>query len=84
MEGGNGPTLDASNKDLVRVVLMLLHKITRSLLGGNSNQGNTLVGRLEPDNLRFFLLSVVLTASTAITMLAFGFLLLLRSLATGP
>ena len=44
-------TLDAGDKQLVGIRLRVLHEVRRRLLGGNGNEGNTLVSRLEPDDL---------------------------------
>ena len=58
MEGGDGPSLDAGNKDSVGIVLVLLNKVPGSLLGGDGNQRHTLVSWLEPNNLGLVLVTV--------------------------
>lgn len=82
MQGGDGPALDASHKDAVRVVLVLLDEVPRGLLGRDGDEGNALVSRLEPDNLGFLLVPAVLVP-TAIPGSALGLLLLLGGLAAG-
>ena len=83
MQRGDRPSLNASNEYAASIILMLLDKITWSLLGGNSDEGNTFVCRFKPDNLRLVWLSVLLLSTRAtITVLTFSFLLLLRSLTT--
>ncbi len=77
------PSLDACNKYAASIVLVLLHEITRSLLGWYSDQWYALVGGLEPNDLWLVWLSVLqVTTRTTIAVLTFSFLLLLRSLAT--
>ena len=44
-------TLDTGDEQLVCVCLRVLHEVWGRLLGGNSNEGNTFVSRLEPDDL---------------------------------
>ena len=83
MERCNGPTLDACNEDSVGVVLVLLHKISRSLLGGNGDKWYSLICWLEPDNLWLVLVALgLLTTMRTILGLALGVLLLLGCLTT--
>jgi hypothetical protein len=84
MEGGDGPTLDAGHENTVSVVLVLLNEVTWSLFCRNGNEGNALVGRLEPDNLGLLLITGLVMAGVAtVTSSPFRFLLLLGSLAAG-
>jgi hypothetical protein len=83
MKRSNGPTFDASDKNLVRIILMALDKVTGSLLSGDGNQRNTFVGRLEPNNLRAVLTIRLRAGMRPFTGSALGLLLLLGGLATG-
>lgn len=62
---------------------MPLNEITRRLLGGNSDERNSFIGRLEPDNLWFLLLTVLLVTTSSLAMMPLRLLLFLRCLATG-
>ena len=44
-------TLDAGNKELVCIRIGVLHEVRRGLLSRDGDQGYTLVGGLEPDDL---------------------------------
>src|SRR5690606_12980954 len=81
MKGSDGPSLDCSNKNSVGVRLMILDKISRSLLRGNCNKRNPLVGRLEPHNLGLLLLPLLRTRRSAFPGLPFSLLLLFGGLA---
>lgn len=81
MKGGDRPSLYASDKDTVGIVLVMFDEIAWSLFGWNSNQGYTLVSWLEPDNLWFVLLTILLVASRGtIAMLTLSLLLLFSCL----
>jgi hypothetical protein len=81
MKGGDWPSLNAGNENTVSIILVLLDEVTWSLLGGNSDEGHTFVGRLEPHNLGLVLLSLLLVASiVSVSSLTFGFLFLFRGL----
>ncbi len=85
MQRCNGPSLNAGNEDPVGVVLVVFDEIARRLLGWYGDQRHTLVGRLEPYNFRLFWLSLMLVSSRVpLSLLSFGFLLLLGCLAAGP
>ena len=81
MKRGNWPSFDASDEDPIGVVLMTFDKISRRLLCWNGNKRDSLVSRLEPDNLRLVLLFLVSTR-VSVAVLAFSFLFFLRSLTT--
>jgi len=85
MKRSDGPALDASNKNTVSIILMAFHKVTGSLLSRDGNERHTFVGGLEPHDLWFILLAVlVMAARIAFTLLPLGFLFLLGSLAARP
>ena len=71
-------TLDARDEQLVRVRFRVLDEVRWGLLRGNSNKGNTLVGGLEPDDLRALDLAAGLVALVALAFAALSLLLLLR------
>lgn len=70
-------TLDASDEQLVGVRLRVLHEVRGRLLGGNSDEGNTLVGRLEPDNLGTLNRTAGLITFVALPLTTLGLLFLL-------
>lgn len=73
-------TLDAGNKQFVRVSLGVLDKVRRCLLCRNSNERNTLVSRLEPDDLwPFDRTTLLLFTTVTFTLATLSFLLLLGS-----
>lgn len=47
-------TLDAGDEQLVDICIRVLDEVWRRLFGRDSNEGHTLVGWLEPDNLGSF------------------------------
>lgn len=71
-------TLDAGNKELVSICIRVLHEVRRSLLGRDGDQGYTLVGGLEPDDLGAldraarFIATVTLTLATLCFLLFLG------------
>src|ERR1700677_3909726 len=84
MKRSNWPALDARNKDSVGVVLMLLDKVARGLLGRNGDKWYSLVRWLEPNNLWLVLVALgLLTAMSTIFRLAFSILLLFGCLTAG-
>lgn len=83
MQRGDGPSLNACDKDAVGVVLVLLDEVTWGLLGGNGDQRHTLVCWLEPDNLRLVLGLWLGATGVALASLSLSFLLLLGGLAAG-
>ena len=85
MKGCDGPSLDAGDKDSIGIVLMVLHEVAWCLLGGYRDQWHTLVRWLEPYNLGFLWLTLlIVTSSVTVSLLPLRFLLLLGCLATGP
>ncbi len=85
MKRSDGPALDASNENTIGVILMALDKVTGSLLSWDGNERHAFVGGLEPYDLWFILLAVlVMTARIAFTLLPLGFLFLFGSLAARP
>ena len=78
MEGANGMTLDASDEQLVDVGFRVLDEIRGCLFGRNGNKRDTLVRRLEPNDLRAFDWATTRFFSTiAFTFTAFCLLLFL-------
>lgn len=71
--------LDASDEELVRIVLRVLNKVRRSLLSGDGNERHTLVGRLEPDDLGALDRAARLVALVTLALAALSLLLLLSS-----
>ena len=85
MKGSNRPALNASNKDAVSVVLMMLDKVSWSLLGRDSDERYALVSRFEPDYLRLVLLAVLMMAPrVSFALLPLSFLFLFGRLTTRP
>jgi hypothetical protein len=84
VQRSDGPALYAGHKNSIRIILVLLNKVARRLLGGDSDEGDTLVRRLEPHNLGLLLLTGLRVASVAtLTGSPLSLLLLLGSLAAG-
>lgn len=82
MEGGNGPSFNASNKYMVGKFLMFLHKVFRRLLCRNSNEWDTFIGRFKPYDFWLILLTVLLMAAAwSISGLTLSFLFLFGRLA---
>ena len=71
-------TLDAGDEQLVSVCLRVLHEVWGRLLGVNSNEGNTLVSGLEPNDLGTFNGTTRLVALVTLSLATLRFLLLLR------
>ena len=71
-------TLDAGNKQLVGICLRVLNEVGRSLLCGNSDEGNTLVSGFEPDDLGALDGTTRLIALVALPLTTLSLLLLLR------
>lgn len=72
-------TLDASYKQFVHICVGVLDEIGRGLLRGNSNERDTLVSGLKPDNLGALNRSTTgLITSVSLTLTTFSLLLLLR------
>lgn len=85
MKRSDGPALDASNENAIGIILMALDKVTGSLFSWDGNERHTLVGGLEPYDLWFILLAVlVMAARIAFTLLPLGLLFLFGSLAARP
>jgi hypothetical protein len=80
MERSDRPPFDASDEDAVRIILVFLYEIARSLFGGDSDEGNALISGLEPNNLRLILLTFRLAARILPSGLSLSFLLLLGCL----
>lgn len=73
-------TLNAGNEETIAVSFGVLDEVGGSLLGGDSNEGNTLVGGLEPNNLGTLdNFRAILLASVTLALSALSFLLLLGS-----
>ena len=70
-------TLDASDEQLVRVSFGILDKVGRSLLGGDGNEGHTLVGGLEPDDLGALNRTTRFIALVTLALTTLGLLFLL-------
>ena len=70
-------TLDAGDEQLVGICLRVMHEVRGRLLSGDSNEGNTLVSRLEPDNLGAFNRATRLVTAITFTLTALSLLLLL-------
>ena len=70
-------TLDTGDEQFVGIGLRVLNEVWGSLLRGDGNERHTLVGRLEPDNLRSFdwptpqFLSAVAFTFPALSLLLF-------------
>ena len=71
-------TLDTGDEQFIGISLRVLNEVRRRLLGGNSNEGDTLVGRLEPNNFGTFNRTTRLVALVALSLATFSLLLLLR------
>ena len=81
MKRGNRPSLDASNENGTCIILMFFNKVSWRLFSWNGNKWHTFIGGLEPYDLRFVWLPVLLVAArTTIAVLTFSFLLLFRCL----
>lgn len=64
---------------------MLFNKVTRCLLCWDRDEWHTLVSRLEPNNLWFVRLSILLvTVRATIAVLTLGLLFLFCGLTAGP
>ena len=72
-------SLDTSHEELVGICLGVLDKVRRSLLSRNSDERNTLVSRLEPDDLGTFNGTPGFITTVALTFTTFSFLLFLGS-----
>ena len=70
--------LNAGDEQLVGVRLRVLNEVRRRLLSGNSNEGNTLVGGLEPHDLETLDGPTRLIALIALPLAALSLLLFLR------
>ena len=71
-------TLDACDEQLVRIRLRILDEVRRSLFRRDSDEGNALIGGLEPDDLRALNLAAGFIALVALAFATLGLLLLLR------
>jgi hypothetical protein len=77
---GTYMTFDTRNKELVSVGFGVLNKVGRCLFSRDGNKRNTLVGRLEPNNLGSFNGSTArLLSAITFPFTPFSFLLLLGS-----
>ena len=70
-------TLDAGDEELVRIGFRVLHKVRWRLFSGDGNEGNTLVGGLEPDDLGTLDRTTRLVTLVSFPLATLGFLLLL-------
>ena len=75
---GTYMTFNAGDEQLVGVRLRILNEVLGRLLSGNGNEGNTLVGRLEPDDLGAFDRATGLIALVTLAFATLSLLLLLR------
>lgn len=77
----NGSTyvsLDARYKQLVQIRLRVLDEVCWCLLRGDSNERDTLIGGLEPNDLRTLNLTTRLVTPVALAFATLSLLLLLR------
>ena len=77
--GDTHMTLDTGNKQLVGISLRVLDEVRGRLLGGNSNEGNTLVSGLEPDDLGTLDGTTRLVTPVALSLATLSLLLFLGS-----
>ena len=75
---GTYMTFNAGDEQLVGVRLRILNEVLGRLLSGNGNEGNTLVGRLEPDDLGAFDRATGLIALVTLPLATLCLLLFLR------
>lgn len=74
MQRSYWPSFDTSDKYAVSIILMSLHKISRSLFGRDGYERHAFVSRLEPYNFGFVLLAILLVTTRTIAVLTFCFL----------
>jgi len=60
MKTGDGPTFNGGDEERVDVVGVVFNKVFGGLFGGDGDEWDAFVGGFEPDDLWFFLLSVIL------------------------
>ena len=70
-------SFDASNEEPISICLGVVNKVSRGLFSGDGDQGYTLVGRFEPDDLRALGLGRIVIDTVAFPFTTFGVLLFL-------